>query len=407
MECIYFGTIDNTNEQGEKLIKFGHTNDLSTRIIDHRKQYINFILCYAFRVQNKVEIENLIKTYPKIKRQIRNIEVNGKNKTEIIAYDTNFTTEKLAKHIKDIIHSKTYSIDNFNKIMLQNEQLETENRELKEEDAKNKNTITRHAVEINELKEQIGKQQSSLEIVRVENTSVYQNVLIPEDELTIKFNEFVANICIVRPDVEDVSVDIEGRYRLWSQTKPSKEVFHALKSYLDTRFKPKRVGGNNGYVGIKLKQVEYKKVLQDSTVESFIFQMCRFSDSGKVLNSVLLLEYQRWKLTMSKEIDEKTDMKELKDYLNSSQYALKSTVWSENTSNEGYYGLSLFKDMVKPKTTSSTGKKVVKMTISTNYIIGTWDTIASAALNEGMCAAKMSRSIKNNVMYTDYYYKLL
>jgi hypothetical protein len=31
-ECIYFGTIDNTNEHGEKLIKFGHTNDLSNRI---------------------------------------------------------------------------------------------------------------------------------------------------------------------------------------------------------------------------------------------------------------------------------------------------------------------------------------------------------------------------------------
>ena len=27
-ECIYFGTIDNTNEKGEKLIKFGHSNNL-------------------------------------------------------------------------------------------------------------------------------------------------------------------------------------------------------------------------------------------------------------------------------------------------------------------------------------------------------------------------------------------
>ncbi len=35
-ECIYFGTIDNTNEENEKLIKFGHTNDLATRLQDHR-----------------------------------------------------------------------------------------------------------------------------------------------------------------------------------------------------------------------------------------------------------------------------------------------------------------------------------------------------------------------------------
>ena len=52
-ECIYFGTIDNTNELNEKLIKFGHTNDLATRIIDHRKKYTNFILLEAFRVQNR------------------------------------------------------------------------------------------------------------------------------------------------------------------------------------------------------------------------------------------------------------------------------------------------------------------------------------------------------------------
>ena len=75
-ECIYFGTIDNTNEENEKLIKFGHTNDLATRILDHRKKYNNFILEEAFRVQNKVEIENLIKTHPKIKRQIRSLEIN-------------------------------------------------------------------------------------------------------------------------------------------------------------------------------------------------------------------------------------------------------------------------------------------------------------------------------------------
>ena len=61
-ECIYFGTIDNTNQAGETLIKFGHTNELPTRLTNHRKNYDNFILIEAFKVQNKVEIENLIKT---------------------------------------------------------------------------------------------------------------------------------------------------------------------------------------------------------------------------------------------------------------------------------------------------------------------------------------------------------
>jgi hypothetical protein len=404
-ECIYFGTIDNTNELGEKLIKFGHTNDLATRILDHRKKYTNFILVNAFRVQNKVEIENLIKTYPKIKRQIRSIEVNGKNKTEIIAYDaTNFTIEKLNKHIKDIIHSKTYSIDNFNRIMKENEKLENENKYLKQQLQSTKILLEKNIIQMDELRETLESKEKVIESVTSENQSVYQHVLLPEDELHKKFNEFVNSICIVRPDVEELSVNIEGRYRLWSQVKPTKEVFHALKNYMDTRFKPKRVQGNHGYLGIKLKSVEYKKLQIDSPVETFIFQVCQFSDSGKVLNSVLLREYQKWKLSVDKELSE-NDMKEIKEYLNLSPYALKATVWTDEGNNEGYYGISLKQHEYKPKLLVSTGKKVYKREKDTNQLLSCWDSIAKAAEAEGICAAKMSRSIKSGIVFNnDYYY---
>ena len=105
-ECIYFGTIANTNEKGEKLIKFGISNDLSLRVLDHRKKYMNFILVCAYRVQNKTEIENLMKKHPKIQKHLRTIQLNDKCKTEIIAYDeVNLTIDKLQKYIKDIIDS--------------------------------------------------------------------------------------------------------------------------------------------------------------------------------------------------------------------------------------------------------------------------------------------------------------
>jgi len=405
IECIYFGTIDNTNEAEEKLIKFGHTNDLATRLLDHRKKYTNFILVNAFRVQNKVEIENLIKTYPKIKRQIRTIEVNGKNKTEIIAYDaTNFTIEKLNKHIKDIIHSKTYSIDNFNRIIKENAELENENKYLKEQIQYSKSLLEKNTIEIRELKEKLESNQKVIESVATENQSVYQNTLLPEDELHKKFNEFVNSICIVRPDVEELSVNIEGRYRLWCQVKPTKEVFHALKNYMDTRFKPKRIQGNHGYLGIKLKSVEYKKTQVDSQVETFIFQSCQFSDCGKILNSVLLREYQKWKISVDKKLSE-NDMKEIKEYLNLSSYALKATVWTDEGSNEGYYGISLKQNEYKPKLVVSTGKKVYKREKDSNQLLSTWDSIAKAADAEGICAAKMSRSIKSGIVFNnDYYY---
>jgi len=404
-ECIYFGTIDNKNESGEKLIKFGHTNDLSTRILDHRKKYDNFVLVNAFRVQNKVEIENLIKNYPKIKRQIRNIEINGKNKTEIIAYDsTNFTIEKLSKHIKDIIHSKTYSIDNFNRIIKENEEFANENKKLKEQLKSHELLLEKQAIELNEFREKIENQQKVIETVKIDNQSVYQNVLLPEDDVNKKFNEFVNSICIIRPDVEELSVNLEGRYRLWSQVKPTKEMFHSLKNYLDTRFKPKRIQRNHGYLGIKLKPVEYKKQ-ENSTVETFIFQVCIFSDCGKILNSVLLREYQKWKLSVDKELTD-NDMKDLKEYLNSSPYALKATVWTEDGSNEGYYGISLKQNEHKPKI-SSTGKKVYKRELNTNLLLGTWDSIVKAAETENISPSKMSRFVKNKNIINDYYYSII
>ena len=403
-ECIYFGTIDNTNELNEKLIKFGHTNDLATRIIDHRKKYTNFILLEAFRVQNKVEIENLIKTYPKIKRQIRTLEVNGKNKTEIIAYDdNNFTIDKLTKHIKDIIHSKTYSIDNFNRLMKQNENLENENRELKEINKNQEAIIIERNIKITELNELLEKNHKIIDTINNDNVSVYQNVLLPENEMNKKFNDFVDSICIVRPDVEELSVNIEGRYRLWNQVKPTKEVFHALKNYLDIRFKPKRIQGNHGYIGIKLKPVEYKKTKANSNVETFIFQVCKFSDCGKILNSVLLSEYQKWKTSVGKEITD-NDMKEIKEYLNNSPYALKATVWTDKGNNEGYYGLSLKQNEHNPKLISSTGKKVYKREAQTDVLLATWSTIAKAAESEDISAAKMSRYVKNKNIIEDYYY---
>ena len=414
-ECIYFGTIENTNEANEKLIKFGHTNDLATRMYDHRKGYINFELIDAFRVQNKVEIENLIKIHPKIKKQIRSIQLNGKNKTELIAYEaTSFTIEKLTKHIKDIILSKTFNIDNFNRIMKLNEDLEIENRKIENENKKLEIENRELDIENKKLKEQLNfvnnnnnnNNKNNNNENNNENQSVYQNILLPEDEMKKKFNEFVNSICIVRSDVEELSVNMEGRYRLWSQVKPTKEVFHALKNYLDTRFKPKRINGSHGYLGIKLKTAEYVKSHENSTVETFIFQVCKFSDCGKILNSVLLREYQKWKISVEKELSE-NDMKEIKEYLNSSPYALKSVVWTDEGNNDGYYGLSLKQFDYKPNFISTTGKKVYKREEKTHALLATWDTIAKAAISECISTAKMSRCVKNKIIINDYYYSII
>jgi hypothetical protein len=250
------------------------------------------------------------------------------------------------------------------------------------------------------------KQETIISSFEEKEISVYQNILLPEDDVNKRFNEFVNEICIVRPDVQELSVNLEGRYRLWNKVKPTKEIFHALKNYLDTRFKPKRVDGNHGYIGIKLKSVEYKKISNNLDVENFIFHACEFTDCGKILNSTLLQTYQKWKLNLNKDTSEK-DIKDIKNYLNELPYTLKSTVWVDGESNEGYYGISLKQPYVQKQIiTSSTGKKVYKREVNTNHILSTWDTIANASKIEGVSASKMSRFIKNKNIINDYYYSI-
>jgi hypothetical protein len=402
-ECVYFGTIDNTTN-GEKLLKFGQTNDLKSRIYNHRGKFENFILVTAFKVQNKVEIENLIKSHPKIKKQLRCITLNNKVLKEIIQYDDiSFTIDNLIKYVKEIIQSKQYSIDNYNALLKQNSELENEVAALKTKNEELNAIITTRDITILELNEIIKKQKHMINIAQEETKSVY--ILEPEDDLTHRFKQFINEMCIVIPEAQETSVSLEGRYRIWSRTKPTKEVFHAFKQYMDTKFRQQRIYRNgqlaHGYIGIVLKPQEYKRI-DNSVVETFLFEACRFSPTGKIMNSVCLDEYKKWRTATGFENDNKTDyMKELKQYLNESSYVLKSTIWLDGTSNEGYYGLSLrTKDERVVRIIATTGKRIEKRNVKTNVVLNTWNTIASAAIAEDFSTAKMSRSVKNRVVFS-------
>ena len=419
-QCIYIGTIENTNDKKENLIKFGQTNNLSARIIDHKKTYKNFNLIHAVKVHNKVEIENLIKNDSEIKKQIRSINISGKNKTEIIAYNLDFTIEKLINCIDNILQLKVYNIDNFNALIKQNKKLEDEIFEIKEnmkiiaEKIENQNLS-------NNKKEKLFEEiihDNDYNKNNNNNNDNYNNIQnsistefnkISEKNLdggyTFRFNQFINECCILSNEAKELSFNIECRFRIWNQQKPTKEIFHALKQYMDNRFKQDRVkGAHRGYLGLSLKPIEYKKIKLNSDAENFVFQECTFSDSGKILNSVLLCQYQNWKKTVGKEIHGE-EMNELKEYLNECPYAIKSVVWTEYGNNEGYYGLSPKKNETQNYKKVVNGKNVYKRKTETNELLGKWTSIASAAEMENVPTTRMSRYVKNKtIIDNDYYY---
>jgi hypothetical protein len=154
-QCIYYGKIDNKDTVGGSLIKFGMSNNLQERVKKHKKTYTNFRLTNVFKVSNQIAIENCIKKHEILKKRIRNIIIDNMNYRELLCIDQSrkepdFTLEKLNNYIKQIIEETEYNIDNYNKLLLRNEELEIEFKKL---DDINKNLKK----ENDKLQEQLNK----------------------------------------------------------------------------------------------------------------------------------------------------------------------------------------------------------------------------------------------------------
>jgi hypothetical protein len=125
VQCVYYGTIDNNSEKGERLIKFGNSNNLKNRIYNHKNTYDNFRLINAFKVENKLQIENAIKEHPLFVERQRTIMIKKHNFTELITME-GITESNVDDAIREIINKIEYSPEKY-LILLE------ENRELKKQ----------------------------------------------------------------------------------------------------------------------------------------------------------------------------------------------------------------------------------------------------------------------------------
>ena len=122
MQCVYYGTIDNTSEKGERLIKFGNSNCLKNRIYSHKKTYQNFRLINAFKVENKLQIENAIKEHPLFIERQRTIMIKKHNFTELINME-GISESTLDETIREIIRTVEYSPEKYLKLLEENREL--------------------------------------------------------------------------------------------------------------------------------------------------------------------------------------------------------------------------------------------------------------------------------------------
>jgi phage anti-repressor protein len=124
-QCVYYGTIDNLSNNNEKLIKFGNSNNLKNRVIKHKDTYSNFVLINAFKVDNKLQIENAIKENNIFTERQRTITIKYKKYIELLNIE-GITFTELDKIIKNIITGIEYSPENYIKILEENKLLKSQ-----------------------------------------------------------------------------------------------------------------------------------------------------------------------------------------------------------------------------------------------------------------------------------------
>jgi len=187
VQCVYYGVIDNLSDASEPLIKFGNSNNLKNRVMNHKETYANFRLLNAFKVENKMQIENAIKEHPMFVERRRTITLKNKKYIELLnANYLSFPT--LDKTIKDIIMNIECNMDNYMKLLEENKRLKkqlesqdetnnvnelvllrAENKHLKMENLKIKKRLNNHVPMVTDT--------TTVSETEVENYSIVMNKL--------------------------------------------------------------------------------------------------------------------------------------------------------------------------------------------------------------------------------------
>ena len=125
VQCVYYGIIENKSEKNESLIKFGHSNNLRARVEKHKKTFQEFYLINAYKVENKLQIENAIKTDSHLRTLKRTISMNDTSETELLSIEED-TLDEIDNKIKKIIQSIEFNPENYNKILDENKKIKRE-----------------------------------------------------------------------------------------------------------------------------------------------------------------------------------------------------------------------------------------------------------------------------------------
>jgi len=256
-QCVYYGIIDNVNENNQQLVKFGCSNQLRDRVLIHKTTFANFRLLNAFKVDNKTTIENLIKKDPFLSKKRTNITTNNEKHIEILALDTELTLDVLDKKIKQIINDNEYTPENYKKLLKEINNLKNTNKIILEENENLKEKIQMYrnnnvkpdettSSENKKLKEQnllLFEENEKLKIDNIKlmkkykinkketyhdepaitiNTNEIQNIFIPKEK-EVGFPTKIDDVkydSIVKENLKRIAKDKDGFFHIGNYSYP-------------------------------------------------------------------------------------------------------------------------------------------------------------------------------------------
>jgi predicted nuclease with TOPRIM domain len=125
VQCVYYGTVLDRGEADETLVKFGCSNKLRVRTKAHHHSFTQFALAGAFRVENKLMVENALKAHPALEARRRAAVMRGAMQTELWAVD-GLPFAELDKIIHDVVQKCDCTGENYARLVDENTRLARE-----------------------------------------------------------------------------------------------------------------------------------------------------------------------------------------------------------------------------------------------------------------------------------------
>jgi hypothetical protein len=376
--CVYYGYITETSTKGEKLIKFGRTNDIKSRLRQHKALYLNFKLENVYSVSNHVKVENIIKQHPVMKPRIRSIIINGNNYTEHLAICDDQTVEEF----KVAESKRTYKIKGTNRTRPGRTTVPTpfdidvEIRKIIEEHEYNLNKYTLLLEENEQLK--LNAMKSAIHIKNLEST-------IKKCEKKI------------------------GTFNMAKLTKTNSTTVckgtHVLYAFRETKDTSEDNSTEGRYIcGIYKNTDVY--ILEKCLLEKFPDGVMEYTVKISEEFAVKRMEYlMKKKLVL---VDKSTfkgfngAVKNVMDICTTLEDVL-----TKNDTNTILTNLSNFQDLTLPSdvdslvpTSSRAPRSVDKIHPITGQVVGTFATFAAAGKSVGVTGAAISNAVRNPATLT-------